>query len=236
MIVYELKEISTLFITNPKAGVTITNSLIQALDIKFKRKDIIHQKIDLDSYKRAIFIFRDPYQRTVSMFLRFCNTLKSNEHHKKEESEELNRLMGNPQAGLTFNVFLDYLNSTDDHERNIHYRTQRIPTRYTHLIRTHNYKDDLYKIFQDDRRSASLMGADKIDFSSLESNPASANRLPYSEDFSNMPSRILANEYKKAYPTAESFINKKNLPIIEAVFSEEIEFALRNTALQRAYS
>lgn len=236
MILFELEELDILFATNPKSGVTSTNHILNVMDVKYRFYGIENPgEINPGSSENIIFVFRDPYQRTVSMFLRFCNTLKSKDERRKKESESLIQLIAGSGVGVTFNQFLGYLSATSELERNLHYRKQDIPKNYKYLIRTHQYKDDFLIAGEALRNPEFSLKIANVNFEAIKSNPSSSTRISCTEDLSCIPSNDLLDKYKNGYPLADSFLNKKNISVIDSVFSEEIEFAKRNDALQRTY-
>lgn len=243
MILYTLDGLGISIATNPKSGVTYSNSLLQAMNVDYNRSNILYSKNPKDSKKldktdwtKTIFVFRDPYQRSVSMYLRLCNTLRSKEEHKKKETKDLLKKLELADTGITFNQFLEFIAETPDNERNVHYRKQDIPPQYANLVRTHKFKQDILFASKNTNFQSISEKLINIDFNAMNKNPASKKRTTHSEDLSNMTSINLIKSFKGNYPTAESFLNEENISKIREIFKEEIEFAEKNQALQQPYA
>ena len=228
MIIYKIRYQGKIIIvaTNPKSGNSTTKHLMKTLGADFIRQEAYKRKeIDkiLSESKNCALVFRDPYSRAVSMYIRFCLTLIEKRTEKRIPSEKLLRRLGKQKQGICFIEFLEYLVDTPVKKLNIHYRPQHLIYRPHSIIRTHQYKKDMLDFFTLAKyQPGELLRAIKDD--ELIRNSTSSTRRVTNKDSSLIGSTKLIEMGKDNLPETKSFLNVRSKSLIEEIFSEELKF------------
>jgi hypothetical protein len=233
MITFDVRDLKFMFVTNPKSGVTSTHHLLaNILHEDFRRYDHVDANT-VNENKHVAFIFRNPYERVVSMFFRFNRVLwtdptgmrgsVTNNILKKYDKEE----------GFTFIDFLTYLKEMPNNERDIHYRCQDIPKKYDCLILTHRYLDDVLSCF---KQIGYVKGVEVL--SGKTAADVIANNVKKGESQAKEDVLILKTfEFQKfeesGYPPYDLFLNLDTQKLIENIFYEETRFfhSVQNTRM-----
>ena len=228
MIIYKIRYQGKIIIiaTNPKSGNSTTKYLMKTLGADFIRQEAYKRKeIDkiLSEGKDCALIFRDPYSRAVSMYIRFCLTLIEKRTEKRIPSEKLLRRLGKKKEGICFIEFLEYLVNTPEKKLNIHYRPQHLIYRPHSIIRTEQYKKDILDFFTLAKyKPGEVLRAIKDD--ELIKNSTSRIRRMTNEDSSLISSNKLLEMRKHNLPDTKSFLNTRSKSLIEEIFSEELKY------------
>ena len=212
--------------TNPKSGNSTTKHLMKTLGANFIRQEAYKKKeIDkiLAESKNCALVFRDPYSRAVSMYIRFCLTLIEKRTEKRIPSEKLLSRLGKKKQGICFIEFLEYLVNTPEKKLNIHYRPQHLIYRPHSIIRTEHYKKDILDFFTLAKyQPGEALRA--IEDNKLIKNSTSSTRRVTNEDSSLIGSNKLIEMGKNNLPETKSFLNARSKSLIEEIFSEELKF------------
>ena len=230
MIIYKIRHQGTIIsvATNPKSGDSTTKHLMNTLKANFIRQDVSNYKkkeIDriLSESKNCALVFRDPYFRAVSMYIRFCFSLIDERTEKRIPSENLLSSLGKKKHGIDFIEFLEYLLDTPVKKLNPHYRPQDLIHLPHSIIRTEQYKKDMLDFFT--LAGYQLGEALKvIEDDDLIKNSTSRIRQVTNEDSSLISSNKLIEMGKDNLPETKSFLNSRSKSLIEKIFFEELKF------------
>ena len=108
--IYKLKRTDISIAVNPKCGVSFTRNLLKKSKLDFRMMKI---KPSQTKYQKStFFVFRNPYYRVVSMYLRLCNLMRGS--RGELESYIANKIIyrNGFQNGISFNQFLEYIDNT----------------------------------------------------------------------------------------------------------------------------
>jgi phenolic acid decarboxylase len=227
MITFDLINQGFTFVTNPKSGVTSTQHLLtNILREDFKRHDRLDSSLIVPD-KQTAFIFRDPYERVVSMFFRFNRVLWTDPSGTRS-AVTLNILKKyGKEEGFNFVEFLTFLRETPNNERDIHYRGQDIPDRRDYVIWTHRYYQDLLSFFD---TIGYAKGRDQMAAKTAEDVIANSVKKGVNHRWGDMLG-LKTFEFEKfertGYPPYDLFLNSDTRRTIESIFVEEIEWNYR---------
>tara|TARA_B100000212_G_scaffold317287_1_gene272821 strand:+ start:17903 stop:18670 length:768 start_codon:yes stop_codon:yes gene_type:complete len=220
--VYKLKGSDISISVNPKAGITSTRYLLKSANIKYKNLKIKPKKLIDQQF--SIFIFRNPYKRAVSMYLRFCNLINGSRGYLEKSIVNDFLIKNGYENGISFNQFLDYLGNVDVFFRDIHFQNQYIPENYSFLVRTDFYKGDILKAIK--QLDLNIYNKIKnVDFSNIVKNSAAESRKDLKKDLSDTSSSaIISYGLSGFYPISENFLNEPNREKIEYIFRNDVDF------------
>lgn len=213
-----------LIYTNPLCGDESIAQALDALGLDHSRTVQSAQSDFEDALEaeESAFVFRDPYHRAVSMYLRFCETTESRNAKKRERTNKILRELGKESEGITFLEFLRYLRDTPEERRDIHYLPQAKPDHPGFLIRAEQLIPGLVQYFglkgiavgsATKMKKWSRLAAKNVDQSA---NDADTIELLISD--------IQQLRHTKGPPACESFLDQRNRKLIEEVFREDVDF------------
>ena len=230
MILYKVKKLNMVIATNPKSGVTSTANLLEKLQVSFVRKDLYNKDLVskfISEFENVALVFRNPYERAVSMYIRFCSTLNNPDKRKKDQAKNILKQLNRNEDDVSFVDFLEYLDQTSIQNRDIHYRPQELIYSTHCLVRTENFKEDMRHFFVSsgfDYGSKELL---KLEAEDLVKNRCSKVRSKPGGDLSDTGSGEILKYSEIGFPEVDSFLNNKTMGLIKNLFSEEIEYVVR---------
>lgn len=223
MVTFDLINQNLVIITNPKSGVTTTNNLLaDILHEDFRRYDSLDSKIIIQN-KRAAFVFRNPYERVVSMFFRFNRVLWTDPTGVRGNvtKEILKRYR--KKDGFNFPDFLTYLKETPNDKRDIHYRSQDIPERYDRLILTDRYFEGMLIFFREVGYSKAIEKLSEISAEEIIANKIKKSDVKEWEDVLRLRTYDYEKFEKPGYPPYSLYFNSETVRAIDDIFHNEVQ-------------
>jgi len=233
MITFDLTNQRFLFVTNPKSGVTTTHHVLaNVLHEDFKRYDELGSHAIIKN-KQTAFIFRNPYERAVSMFFRFNRVLWTDPTGVRGSVTTAILEKYGKEDGFDFLDFLTFLQDTRDEERDVHYRSQDIPSKYDFLILTRRYQRDMLSFFDHVGYKKGVEVLSCRTAASVIANNIKKNEEENKEWGNVFLLKTFAFETfeESGYPPYDLFLDPVTRKLIEDIFREEVQLhhSVQNT-------
>ena len=226
LLLYKLKNKDISIAVNPKSGVSFTRNLLKKANLDYQIKRI--KPSQTKNFKSTFFVFRNPYNRSVSMYLRLCNLLGGSRGELEEYISKKIIYKSGYKNGISFNQFLEFISNTKESLRDIHYHPQYKPFSFKAIINTENYFEDLLKNLEYIDKDTYMI-LKSIDVSQISKNRCAINEINQNKDLSNISSNLIIKYAQdNSFPIKDNFLNYENLKLIENIFRNDINFAKLN--------